>query len=329
MPEPAVEVNSVTHRYDRGGSERAALCDLSLAVEAGETFALLGPNGSGKTTLFRILATLLRPTRGAVQVFGRDVAAASQAVRQALGVAFQQPALDEALTVAENLRCHGAFFGMHGEALEARLGDLLELFELAGRRDDRVDTLSGGLRRRADLARALLHRPRLLLLDEPTAGLDPAARRAFWRHLARLQARQGTTLLVATHLMSEAERADRVAILHEGECVACGAPGALKRELGERALWITPAGAPDALRERLRAQMGIPAQRVGDFLQIARADAPALLSRLYDAFPDQIERATGRRPTLEDVFLARTAPPQDGQPQTADDRLSTREAVFQ
>jgi ABC-2 type transport system ATP-binding protein len=307
VPDPAaVRAEGLTHRYGGAAGGRAALRDLSLAVEAGETFALLGPNGSGKTTLFRILATLLAPTRGAAQVFGRRVTGAPGAVRQALGVAFQSPALDEALTVEENLRCHGAFFGMPSGALTDRITGLLERFELAGRRTDRVQTLSGGLRRRADLARALLHRPRLLLLDEPTAGLDPAARHAFWRHLARLQQQDGTTLLVATHLMAEAERADRVAILYEGERVACGPPDALKRELGDRALWITCTGDPDALRERLCAQMGLKAQRVGERLQIDHEDAPALLARIYDAFPSEIERATVRRPTLEDVFMART-----------------------
>ncbi|PSQ71151.1 MAG: ABC transporter ATP-binding protein [Bacteroidetes bacterium QH_9_67_14] len=299
----AVEVEGVTHRYPGGdGAPPAALRDFSLTVPPGEAFALLGPNGSGKTTLFRILATLMPPTEGAARVFGQNATSEPDAVRRQLGVVFQEPALDEALTVAENLRFHGAFFGMGGPALEKRLTDLLGRFGLTDRRADRVRLLSGGLRRRADLARGPLHAPPLLLLDEPTAGLDPAARRAFWDHLARLQEQDDTTLLVATHLMDEADRSDRVAILHEGERVACGAPEALKRDLGERTLRLE-SSAPDALRRRLQAQLGLDAQRVGDTaLHVAcddaPDDAPALLARLYDAFPDQIESATVRRPTL-------------------------------
>ena len=307
MQEPAVLVEDVTHRYD---ADSVALREFALSVEPGESFALLGPNGSGKTTLFRILSTLLPPSRGTARVFGHHVSAAPGEVRRLLGVAFQEPALDEALTVEENLRMHGALFGLHGESLTARLTGLLERFEVLDRRADRVSTLSGGLRRRVDLARALLHAPRLLLLDEPTAGLDPTARRRFWRLLTRLQRHEGTTLLVATHLMDEAERADRVAILHEGERVACGAPRALKHELGERTLWIETT-APKALQERLQAQFGLAARRVGDTLQLDHEEAPALLARLYDAFGDQIESATVRRPTLEDVFMTRTGVPDD------------------
>ena len=326
----AVHIEGVTHRYASGsehdgygdGEAQPALHDLTLTVRPGETFALLGPNGSGKTTLFRILSTLLRPTQGRACVFGHSVTEAPAAVRQRLGVAFQQPALDDALTVEENLRFHGAFFGMRGDALAERIGDLLERFEIGDRRGECVRTLSGGLRRRADLARALLHRPRLLLLDEPTAGLDPAARRVFWRHLGQLQRRDGTTLLVATHLMREGERADRVAVLHQGERVACGPPDALKRELGERALWIESTD-PEVLRQRLQAQLGLRAQHVGDVLQIDHDDAPALLARLYDAFGEQIESATVRRPTLEDVFMARTGASSDEAPFSTTEMLET------
>jgi len=337
----AVEVEGVTHRYPGGdGAPPAALRDFSLTVPPGEAFALLGPNGSGKTTLFRILATLMPPTEGTARVFGQNAASEPDAVRRQLGVVFQEPALDEALTVAENLRFHGAFFGMGGPALEKRLTDLLGRFGLTDRRADRVRILSGGLRRRADLARGLLHAPPLLLLDEPTAGLDPAARRAFWNHLDRLQRQDDTTLLLATHLMDEADRADRVAILHEGERVACGAPFALKRDLGERTLRLESAD-PDALHRRLRAQCGLDVQRLGESaLHVAcdgesEDDAPALLARLCDAFPDRITSATVRRPTLDDVFLARTGAPrvdgrlEDDGPRTADGGLSGRSAEFQ
>lgn len=301
VPDPAVTVESVTHRYGK----HTALRDFSLKVKRGELLALLGPNGSGKTTLFRILSTLMPPSEGAARVFGAHTTEQPGAVRQLLGVVFQAPALDEALTVAENLRLHGALFGLSGEDLHERIDDLLGRFEVAERRSDRVETLSGGLRRRVDLARGLLHRPRLLLLDEPTAGLDPAARHAFWRHLNRLRRRDRTTFLVATHLMDEAERCDRVAILDRGRRVALGTPEALRTDLGERALWLT-SPSPDALKQRIEAQFGLTARPVGEALQLVHEDAPALLTRLYDAFGDQIESATVRRPTLEDVFMART-----------------------
>ena len=301
MPSPpAVHVERLTHRY----GELAALKNLDLRIEAGALFGLLGPNGSGKTTLFRILSTLMVPSEGTARVFGFDPCDDAAAVRQRLGVVFQEPALDEALTVRENLRTSGALYGLRGPSLHRRMMGLLERFELSDRGGDRVSALSGGLRRRVDLARGLLHRPRLLLLDEPTTGLDPAARRTFWQALASLRCAEGTTLLVATHLMEEAEQCDALAILDRGRRVALGTPDALKADLGGETLWLeTPR--PAALRGRLQAQFGLEAAPIGSALQISHPDAPALLPTLYDAFGDLIESATVRRPTLDDVFMAR------------------------
>src|SRR5690606_36528757 len=188
--------------------------------QPGELFGLLGPNGGGKTSLLRIVTTLMPPGAGRVLVFGHDVVAEPEAVRRAPGVGFQQPALDAELTVREHLRFHGAPVGLRGPALDTRIAELLEMFGLAERAGDRVKTLSGGLTRRTDLARGLLHRPPLLLLDEPTTGLDPGARRDLWAALDALLRRDGTTQVVATHLMDEAERCDRVGILDRGRLVA-------------------------------------------------------------------------------------------------------------
>ncbi|NBC19114.1 MAG: ATP-binding cassette domain-containing protein [Bacteroidetes bacterium] len=295
---PAVDIQQVTHRY----GDHVALRDVTLTVAPGTLFGLLGPNGGGKTTLFRILSTLLTPSEGTARVQDLDVTARPDAVRRHLGVVFQEPALDESLTVAENLRYHGALYGLHGTTLTARLQHLAGVFGVADRLGDRVQTLSGGLRRRTDLARGLLHRPDVLLLDEPTTGLDPAARHAFWQALARLRQAEGTTLLVATHLMDEAERCDEVGILDRGRLVAHGTPDALKTALGGETLWLETADAA-TLRDRVAARFDLDVRVIGEAVQISHPEAHDLLPALYDAFGPQIDSATVRRPTLEDVFM--------------------------
>ena len=298
MAAPAVDIQGVTHRY---GNHRA-LQDITLQVATGTLYGVLGPNGSGKTTLFRILSTLMPPSEGRAEVFGIDTAQASSAARRRLGVVFQDEALDDALTVRENLRFQGALYGLHGAACRDRIDTLLHRLDVADRVDDTVEDLSGGLRRRVDLARGLLHRPDLLLLDEPTAGLDPAARRTFWSAVRRLREAEGTTLLVATHLMDEAERCDRVAILSEGILVVDGAPDTLKANLGDETIWLETE-SPALLRDRIEAQFGVPTRIVGSTLQVAPSNPPAFLSALYEALGDRIRSATLRAPTLEDVFM--------------------------
>lgn len=298
MTAPAVDIQGVTHRY----GAHVALRDVSLQVEAGRLYGLLGPNGSGKTTLFRILSTLMPPSEGTAHVFGLDVARRSAAVRRRLGVVFQEAALDENLTVRENLRFQASLYGLYGADRRERIDELLGRLDVAGRAQDAVGTLSGGLRRRVDLARGLLHRPDLLLLDEPTTGLDPAARRAFWTAIERLRGAEGTTLLLATHLMDEAERCEHVGILSDGDLVASGAPAALKAELGDETLWVE-TDDPSALRDRIDAQFGVSTRIVGATVQVAPPNPPAFLSALYEALGDRIRSATIRTPTLEDVFM--------------------------
>jgi ABC-2 type transport system ATP-binding protein len=305
MPAPAVDIQDVTHRY----GDHQALDGVTLTVPDGELVGVLGPNGSGKTTLFRIVSTLLTPTAGSASVFGLDTVRRPGDVRQRLGSVFQACALDDNLTVRENLRFQGALYGLHGSALSERIDELLDRFRVADRAGDRVKTLSGGLKRRVDLARGLLHRPDLLLLDEPTSGLDPMARRTFWSALDRLRRAEGTTILAATHLMEEADRCDRVAILADGALVADGAPDALTAALGDEALWLD-TDTPSHLRDRLQAQFGVEARIIGSSVQVDAPEAPSLLGAIYDALGDHIESATLRRPTLEDVFVAHagTAP---------------------
>lgn len=298
MGTPAVDVQNVTHRY----GAHCALRAVSMRVEAATLYGLLGPNGSGKTTLFRILSTLMPPSEGQAHVFGMDVEHDSGGVRNRLGVVFQAEALDENLTVRENLRFQSALYGLRGAERRDRIDELLGWLDVSARAGDRVSDLSGGLRRRVDLARGLLHRPDLLLLDEPTSGLDPAARRTFWDAVQGLQDSEGTTLLVATHLMEEADRCDRLGILSDGELVVEGAPSALKADLGDETLWLE-TDHPAGLCDRIEAQFGAPTRIVGSMVQVAPADPPAFLAALYEAMGRRIRSATLRTPTLEDVFM--------------------------
>ena len=298
MSLPALDVSNLHHRY----GDREALRGVSFSVPAGEIFGLLGPNGGGKTTLFRIVSTLVRPTSGEVLVFGDDVTRQPGRVRRRLGVVFQSPALDVRLTVAENLRHQGHLYGLRGRPLAARLEHALERVGLTDRARDLVNTLSGGLQRRAELAKALLHQPELLVLDEPTTGLDPGARRDVWRHLAALRERDDTSIVLTTHLMDEAARCDRVGIIHEGRLVAIGAPQALTAAIGADVITIA-ASDPAGLAARVGARFGVEAGVFDEEIRIERDRAHAFVPELVEAFPGEIDAVTFGKPTLEDVFM--------------------------
>ncbi len=297
----AVEVSHLTHRY----GERQALADVTFTVNRGEIFGLLGPNGGGKTTLFRIASTLMLPGSGTVRVFGADVVAQAAAARRDMGVVFQAPALDTRLTVVENLRHQGPLYGLHGSDLAARIRDALSRVRLDDRGDDIVGRLSGGLQRRAELAKALLHRPALLILDEPSTGLDPAARRDVWQHLEALRDRDGTTIMLTTHLMDEGARCDRVAILHEGRLVAMGTPDDLTRAIGGDVITVT-AREPVSLSERIARRFGVHVEIVDDRVRLERERAHEFITDLVETFPGEIDAITFGKPTLEDVFVHHT-----------------------
>jgi ABC-2 type transport system ATP-binding protein len=296
-----VQVDGLHHRY----SSRLALDGVSFNVDQGESFGLLGPNGGGKTTLFRILTTLLTPTGGTARICGRDVRTERNAVRRRIGVVFQSPSLDIYLTVRENLRHAGHLYGLAGGALEQRIGELPGRLGLAGREDDRVKTLSGGLRRRAEIAKALLHEPALLILDEPSTGLDPVARRELWQVLQELRQSIGVTILLTTHFMEEAERCDRLAILDRGRLVACGSPGQLKDRVGGDCITIQCDDAV-ALREQVAREWGVSATVLDGTVRIETSDGPALMARLMAGFGAQMKAVALGRPTLEDVFVHET-----------------------
>jgi len=297
----AVEAAGVEFSY----GERRALRGLDFRVLPGEIFGFLGPNGGGKTTLFRILATLARPSRGTVAVFGDDLATRAARIRRALGVVFQSPSLDVQLTVAENLTHQGHLYGLSGRELAGRIAAALERFGLAARARERASTLSGGLRRRVEIAKSLLHRPRLLLLDEPSTGLDPGARRDLWDTLFALQ-REGVTVLLTTHFMEEGDRCDRLALLAGGEIVAQGSPAALKEEIGGDVVTLTGPD-PEGLARDLAARYPELAPTVRDgALRLELDRAHEFVARLVEALPGRVESVTVARPPLEDVFLRRT-----------------------
>ena len=300
FPLDALSVRGVRHTYPRG--EAPALDGVTLTVAPGERVALLGPNGGGKTTLFRVVTTLLRPDSGTAAVFGHDVVTESAAARSRLGVVFQTVALDGVLTVRENLGVHGALAGLSGAPLQQAIDEALASVGLTDRASARVATLSGGLARRADLARVLLHRPALLLLDEPAVGLDPTARRELWDALDAAR-RAGMAQLVATHLLDEAEACDRVVILDRGRVVAEGTPDALTARLGTDALWLDASDA-EALAADLRERLGLDARPVGRRVLVTADDPTSVLSEVYSA--PGVVGATVRRPSLDDVFAAVT-----------------------
>ena len=297
----AVEVASLRHLY----GSREALAGISLSVSRGEIFGVLGPNGGGKTTLFKILSTLLTPSSGTVRVFGHDLGNEPDAVRRHLGVVFQYPSLDPKLTVMENLRHHGHLYGVHGTVFRDRVRAVLDRMGLTDRARDRVETLSGGLQRRTELAKALMHRPDLLLLDEASTGLDPGARRDFTDYLARLRDGDGVTVLLTTHILDEAERCDRVGILHRGTLVALGTPAQLKARLGGDVVVIQTANPP-ALQVKLRERFGCNPLLVDGVLRIERPRGHEFVREVVEAFPGEVQSVTSGRPTLEDVFVSLT-----------------------
>jgi ABC-2 type transport system ATP-binding protein len=294
----AVDVRGLSFSY----KERRALDDLSFAIERGEIFGLLGPNGSGKTTLFKLLSTLLPLQSGEARILSHDLRADTTALRRRIGVVFQHPSVDRKLTVSENLMHHGHLFGLKGESLRERSAAMLRWLGLSDRASDLVETLSGGLQRRVELAQAFLHQPELLILDEPSSGLDPSARREFLNYVSRLRDEQGVTIVLTTHYMEEAERCDRLGILHEGKLVALAPPSELKSRVGGDVVVINPKNA-EALRQQLQLRMRMQAALVDGTLRIERPRGHELVRDVVEAFGEQVESITFGKPTLEDVFV--------------------------
>ena len=297
---PVIRIERLSHRYD----ERQALDDVSFDVRPAEIFGLLGPNGSGKTTLFRILSTLMLPTEGRATIMGHDAAREPNQVRREIGVVFQAASVDAKLTAAENLRHQGHLYGLSGQALKRRIAEMLGRVGLADRARDRVEKLSGGQQRRVELAKGLLHHPSVLLLDEPSTGLDPGARRDLWLYLKMLRDEERVTVVVTTHLMEEAEHCDRLAILNEGKLVALGTPAELKREIGGEVI-VMEARNPESLARQITERFG-PCSVIDGKVRLEREHGHRFVTEVVEAFPGEIDSISVSKPTLEDVFIDRT-----------------------
>lgn len=299
-----IELDGVTHDY----GTRLALDHLTFSVGRAEIFGLLGPNGSGKTTLFRILSTLMVPSGGAARIQGFDAGREPNRVRQQTGIVFQARSVDIKLTVAENLKHQGHLYGLRGSHLKARIQEVLTRVGLLDRAKDMVETLSGGQQRRVELAKGLIHSPSVLLLDEPSTGLDPGARRDLWLYLRTLRDQEGVTILVTTHLMEEAEHCDRLAILSEGKLVALGSPVELKSQIGGDIVTFETAGPDQAARlaELIATRFVVGPTVLGNRVRLEREQGHRFLTEVVEAFPGIVQGVSVARPSLEDVFIDRT-----------------------
>lgn len=303
----AIEIKNLHHTYLATGKKnksRVVLTDVSLSVQSGEIFGLLGPNGGGKTTLFKILSTAMLPSSGQVSVFNTDLIGNPDTVRRKIGVVFQSPSLDKKLTLLENMLYQGNLYGLRGQSLREKAQTLLQKLSLTDRGDDYVEQLSGGLQRRGEIAKGLLHTPQLLLMDEPSTGLDPGARREMWDLLFELK-KQGVTIMLTTHLMEEGDKCDRVAILHRGHCVVMGTPNELQAKIGGDMV-IVQTNEPESLCEKIRRKFGGAPSVLEKTVRIEIKEGHKFIPPLVESFPGMIDAVSVGKPTLEDVFVHET-----------------------
>jgi ABC-2 type transport system ATP-binding protein len=298
---PAIEVDDLTKTY----GEIEAVRGVSFTVGRGEVFGFLGPNGAGKSTTINMLCTLARPTSGSARVSGFDVAAERDDVRRHIGLVFQDQTLDGYLTAEQNLRMHAELYGIDAGVVPARMRQMLEMVDLWDRRDQPVMTFSGGMKRRLEIARGLLHSPRVLFLDEPTIGLDPQTRSSIWTYIRALQEAEGTTIFMTTHYMDEAELCDRIAIIDRGEVVVLDTPEALKASVGADRVTLGTADDDDALTA-LRDRFGIEAAMAEGAVTFHVESGEAFVPRLFAELDVPITSVAVSRPTLDDVFMRYT-----------------------
>ncbi len=296
-----IQVQNLTHRY----GDRVALSNVSFEVKKGEIFGLLGPNGGGKSTLFRILSTMMVPTEGHALIAGFDVERNPAEVRRHVGVVFQTQSLDKALTVEENLRAQGHLHGLSGAILRDRMERAMAQLGLSDRRKDLVEALSGGLRRRVEIAKALLHQPQVLLMDEASTGLDPAARLDLAKHVENLREGEGVTILLTTHILEEADKCDRLILLHQGKIVSHGSPKELRSSIGGDVV-VLETRDTKSLSERISERFGLDPSVMDGHVRVEIANGHRFIAEVMEAFPGTIESVGLHKPTLEDVFVRET-----------------------
>ena len=297
-PAPVIDIRGLVKRY----GDVEAVSGIDLQVQSGELFGFLGPNGAGKSTTIKILCTLVLPTEGEARVAGLDVRTQRAAVRRHIGLVFQEPTLDEYLSAEQNLRFHAAIYGMPRRIISSRIEVVLELVGLSDRRRSLVRTFSGGMKRRLEIARGLLHSPRVLFLDEPTIGLDPESRLTLWRYVDELRQREDITVFLTTHYMDEAERCDRIGIVNHGRMVALGTPAELKAGVGDDRVRVRTSDNDMAVRS-IRKALGVEAVNDGDALLVTVNDGEAFIPRLFE-IGINVQSVSVSRPTLDDVFMA-------------------------
>ena len=296
-----IEASNIVKRF----GELEAVKGVSFSVKEGEIFGFLGPNGAGKTTTINILCTLLKPTAGQAKVNGHDVIKERSQVRQSIGLVFQEPALDDYLTAEQNLRFHGYAYGVPRNVLEPRLKELLEMMELWDRRKGKISTYSGGMKRRLEIARGLLHHPRVLFLDEPTLGLDPQTRRRIWDYIHDLRKRENLAIFMTTHYMDEAENCDRIAIIDYGRIVALDTLEKLKDGVGGDVISVKTEDNEEAVR-LLEGQYKFKPVIENGIVSFTVSHGEEFLPGFVSGFPLRLISIGLRRPTLEDVFLKLT-----------------------
>ena len=298
---PAISVTDLVKTF----GEVRAVRGINFEVAVGEVFGFLGPNGAGKSTTINMLCTLSRPSDGSATVAGHNVVTERDDVRRNIGLVFQDPTLDNYLTAAQNLQLHAELYGVQSELVKPRMQQVMEMVGLWDRKDAVVGTFSGGMRRRLEIARGLMHSPRVLFLDEPSVGLDPQTRRSIWNYIHELREREEITIFMTTHYMDEAEWCDRIAIMDHGEIVALDTPGALKATVGKDRVTIL-TDDNDAAIDVLARQFGLDARASEDTVVFGVENGAEFVPRLFAELKLPIRSVAVSRPTLDDVFMSYT-----------------------
>jgi ABC-2 type transport system ATP-binding protein len=299
-----IDVRQLSYSYGKGIAH-PALTDVSFSVSEASICAFLAPNGGGKTTLFKILSTLFPVQKGSIRINGTELSSNLPVIRNSIGVVFQSPGLDKRLTVLENLKLQAKLYNIPKSEISGRIGNIMRQFGITELHPNMVETLSGGYRRRVEIAKAVLHNPPILLLDEPSTGLDIVARKDLWNYLFSLRDEKRVTVLVTTHMVEEAERADTVIIMDKGKIVRMGSPDNLKKEIGGDIVSVK-TGSPNQFIKTIKEKWNIDAVQLDGIIRFEIPADPGLMNKILAEFFDLIESATLSKPTLADVFFRYT-----------------------